>query len=111
MIDRRVALRAGIVMLLVLAPVFAALAIALPKSFFEDWGWLAGPAVWLGCALLTGRVMRLPLDRVTAAAVVSGLPSLLLVLVGLHDLGPLISLPLFAGLCGHIPVREGSAER
>jgi hypothetical protein len=110
-IDRRVALRAGLVMLVTLAPVFVVLAIALPKSFFEDWGWLAGPAVWLACALVTGRVLRLPLERVAAAAVISGIPSLVLVLVGLHDVGPVLSLPLFAGLCGHIPAREGSAAQ
>jgi hypothetical protein len=108
-IDRATALRAGVTMLLTLAPVFALLAIALPSSFFEDWGWFAGPAVWLGCALATGRILDLPLDRVTGAAIVSGIPSLVLVLAGLHDAGPLISLPLFALLCGHIPfAREGS---
>lgn len=111
MIDRRTALRAGLVMLATLAPMFVALAIALPKSFFEDWGWLAGPAVWFACALLTGRVIGLPLERVAAAAAIAGIPSLVFVLVGLHDVGPLLSLPLFAGLCGHIPVREGSAAR
>jgi hypothetical protein len=110
-IDRRVALRAGLVMLAILAPAFVALAIALPKSFFEDWGWLAGPGVWIGCALVTGRILRLPLERVTAAALIAGIPSLVLVLVGLHDLGPLLSLPLFAGLCGHMPVREGSPRQ
>jgi hypothetical protein len=107
-IDRRVALRAGVVMLVTLAPVFVLLAVTLPKSFFEDWGWLAGPGVWLGCALLTGRLLDLPLERVGAAAVIAGIPSLVLVLVGLHDLGPLLSLPLFACLCGHIPLREGT---
>jgi hypothetical protein len=111
MIDRRTALRAGLVMAATLAPIFVALALALPKSFFEDWGWLAGPAVWIGCALVTGRVLGLPLERVAAAAAIAGIPSLVLVLVGLHDLGPILSLPLFAGLCGHIPAREGSLAR
>jgi hypothetical protein len=110
-IDRPTALRAGVVMAAVLAPTFVALALALPDSFFEDWGWIAGPAVWLECALLTGRVLGLPLERVAAAAVIAGIPSLVLVLVGLHDLGPVLSLPLFAGLCGHIPEREGSPAR
>ncbi len=111
MIDRRVAVRAGLVMVATLAPVFVALAIALPKSFFEDWGWIAGPAVWIGCALLTGRILKLSLERVTMAAAIAGIPSLAFVLVGLHDVGPVISLPLFAVLCGHIPVREGLPAR
>jgi L-lactate permease len=102
-IDRQQGLRAGLVMLAALAPAFLLLALTLPKSFFEDWGWLAGPAVWIVCALIAGRVCRLPLERVAAAAVIAGIPSGLLVLVGLHDLGPIISLPLFGLLCGHIP--------
>lgn len=110
-IDRSTALRAGVVMVLALAPVFAILAITLPKSFFEDWGWLAGPGVWLACALVAGRVCRLPLGPVALGAAVAGLPSGLLVLVGLHDVGPLISLPLFALWCGHLGARSTSAGR
>lgn len=101
-VDRRVAVKSALVMLVVLAPVFVALAIALPKSFFEDWGWLAGPGVWMACALATARIVGLPYGRVAVAAVIAGIPSGLLVLVGLHDVGPVLSLPLFGWLCGRI---------
>ena len=37
-----------------------ALAIALPHSFFDDYGWIAGPAAWALCALVTARVLSLP---------------------------------------------------
>ena len=33
-----------------LAVPFVVLGLALDESFFEDWGWLAGPAVWLACS-------------------------------------------------------------
>ena len=36
------------------------LALALPHSFFEDWGWLSGPTAWLICALFTATVLALP---------------------------------------------------
>jgi len=107
-IDRRVAVQAALLMVSLLVPVFIALAIALPKSFFEDWGAVAGPAAWFACALAAGRILKLSLERVTAAAAIAGVPSLVLVLVGLHDVGPIISIPLFGLLCGHIRVREGT---
>ena len=44
----------------VVAIPFAILGAALDKSFFEDWGWLVGPAVWLLCSLATARILRCP---------------------------------------------------
>ena len=32
---------------LAVAVLSIALAVALPHSFFEDWGWLAGPGAWI----------------------------------------------------------------
>src|SRR5262245_4342487 len=52
--DRSVAWRSALVFAVALAVVAVALALALPHSFFEDWGWLAGPAAWAGCALIAG---------------------------------------------------------
>lgn len=104
-VDRRVALRAGVVMVAVLAPVFLTLALALPKSFFEDWGWLTGPAAWVAAALVAGRVCSLPLGPVALGALVAGIPSAVFVLAGLHDVGPIVSLPLFALWCGHLATR------
>jgi hypothetical protein len=36
--------RAALLQLAAVALLSIALAIALPHSFFEDWGWIAGPA-------------------------------------------------------------------
>ena len=44
-----------------MAVLSVALALVLPHSFFEDWGWLAGPAAWAACALVTARVVGLPI--------------------------------------------------
>ena len=44
--DRSVAWRAALLQALLVTAVAVALAVALPRSFFEDWGWLAGPAAW-----------------------------------------------------------------
>jgi hypothetical protein len=109
-IDKDVALRAGLVQLLLVGVLFAILAVTVSHGFFEDWGWLVGPLIWLGCALLTGRVLSLPADRVLMAGVLSGILSAIGVLVGIHSLGIVLAIVAFALLCGHIP-RAASEAR
>ena len=53
-------LRAAVVQLVAVAALSAVLGLALPHGFFEDWGWLVGPAAWLTCAALTALMLRLP---------------------------------------------------
>lgn len=76
------------------------LAIALPKSFFESWGWLSGPVAWLICATGTALILRLTLLRTLLGAVVAGVPSLALVALGLHWAGALLACLLFGVWCG-----------
>ena len=83
------------------------LALALPKSFFEDWGWLSGPAAWVGCALLTARVVGLPHAPVLLGAVLAGIPSAIAVVAGLHWLGIVIAVGAFALWCGWLAARPG----
>jgi hypothetical protein len=45
--DRSVLWRAAVVQAAGVAILSVALALALPHSFFDDWGWLAGPAAWI----------------------------------------------------------------
>ena len=85
------------------AIVSVALALALPHSFFEDWGWLSGPAAWLGCAALTARLLDLPLGSALVGAALAGIPSIAAVLIGLHWLGVLLAVGLFAAWCARRP--------
>ena len=39
--------RAALLQLAAVALLSIALGLALPHSFFEDWGWLAGPGAWM----------------------------------------------------------------
>jgi hypothetical protein len=100
--------RAALVQLVAVAALSILLALALPKSFFESWGWLAGPAAWLACAALTARVLRLPMGRTLAGAVLAGIASALAVVIGVHWLGAAVAVVLFALWCARL-TRRGPA--
>lgn len=94
--------RAALLQLVAVALLSIALGLALPHSFFEDRGWIAGPASWMLCAAFTARVLRLPLGPTLLGAVLAGLPSLLAVLVGLHWAGAVLAVGLFALWCARL---------
>lgn len=94
--------RAALLQLVAVALLSIALSLALPHGFFEDWGWIAGPASWMLCAAFTARVLRLPLGPTLLGAVLAGLPSLLAVLVGLHWAGAVLAVGLFALWCARL---------
>lgn len=107
--DRSILIRAALVQALAVAVLSVALAIALPHSFFEDWGWLAGPGAWMLCALVTARVLRLPLGPTLLGAALAGLPSLLAVVIGVHWLGAVVAVGLFALWCARLARDRGLA--
>jgi hypothetical protein len=110
-VDRSVLWRAAVVQGVSVAVLSVALAVALPHSFFEDWGWLAGPAAWIACALVTAAVVRLPVLRVLVGAALAGLPSVLAVVVGLHWLGAVVAIALFALWCARLAREPGLPAR
>lgn len=108
--DGGLALRAGALQTVSVALLSIVLAIALPKSFFEDWGWLSGPSAWLLCALFTATVLALPRPQAMLGSVLVGLPSVVAVIVGIHWLGAVIAIVLFALWCGRLePSGDGLA--
>jgi hypothetical protein len=104
--DRSVLWRAAAVQAAGVAILSIALAIALPRSFFDDWGWIAGPVAWAICATVTARVLSLPTGAALLGAALAGLVSLAAVLVGLHWLGAIVAIGLFAIWCARLPARE-----
>ena len=101
--------RAALVQLVAVGVLFAILAILLPKSFFESWGWIAGPVAWLLCATLTARLLRLDLTNTLLGAVLAGIPDAICVVIGLHNIGDVIAIILFAIWCGWMPNRYSVA--
>jgi len=98
--DGSIAWRAALLQALLVAALAVVLGAALPRSFFEDWGWLAGPGAWAACALGVAAVLRLSVLWVVAGAAVSGLAMLAGVAVGAHWLGAPLALALFGLWCG-----------
>jgi hypothetical protein len=96
----------------VLAIPFAILALTLDKSFFEDWGWVTGPAVWLACSVATARILSLPIGYVLFSAVAGGVAGAIVFLVATHWAGMVAGLLVFAASCGsYDPEAEAEAQR
>src|SRR3954465_984291 len=100
--------RAAAVQVVAVAALSAVLGLALSHDFFEDWGWLVGPAAWLACAALTALMLRLPAGPTLLGAALAGIPSALAVIVGLHWLGAAVAVVLLAFWCARLP-SQGTA--
>lgn len=98
--------RAALIQAALVAVVAVVLGTALDRDFFASWGWLAGPAVWFACALATALALRLPLGPTLAGAAVAGLPSLIAVPFGIHWVGAVVGIPLFAVWCARLAQRH-----
>jgi hypothetical protein len=102
-VDREILWRVAVVQVLAVAALSLVLAVLLPHSFFEDWGWLVGPLTWMLCAWITARVVGLPEAPVLVRAALAGIPSVLFVIVGLHWLGAAVAVAIFAIWCAYLP--------
>ncbi len=103
--DRSVAWRSALLMGVTVAAIAVVLGAALDESFFRSWGWLAGPGVWAACALVVAAALRLRPGWTVLGAALSGLPSLVAVLAGVHWAGTPLALILFGLWCGRIAAR------
>ncbi len=96
----------------VLAVPFAVLALALEREFFEDWGWLTGPVVWLLASVVTARILSLPLGYALFSAVAGGVAGAIVFMLASHATGMVAGLLVFAASCGsYDPEAEADARR
>jgi hypothetical protein len=102
-VDSAILWRVAVVQVAAVAALSLLLALVFSHGFFEDWGWLTGPLAWMACAWLTARVVGLPEAPVLIRAALSGIPSLLFVLIGLHWLGAAVAIAVFATWCARLP--------
>jgi hypothetical protein len=99
-LNARLFWKAFVVQLIVVAIPFAILDLTLSHDFFEDWGWLVGPVIWLACSLVTGRILSLPVTYVLFSAVAGGVAGLLVMLATSHTPGLVAALLVFSASCG-----------
>jgi hypothetical protein len=99
-LNARLFWKALVVQAVVVAIPFAIIGLALDDEFFEDWGWVVGPVVWLVCSAVTGRILALPLAYVLFSALAGGVAGLLVMLATNHLPGLLAALLVFAASCG-----------
>jgi hypothetical protein len=102
-VDSAILWRVAVVQVAAVAVLSLLLALVFSRGFFESWGWLVGPLAWMLCAWLTARVVGLPEPPVLVRAALSGVFSLLFVLVGLHWLGAAVAVAVFAAWCARLP--------
>lgn len=101
--DSAILWRVAVVQVVAVAVLSLLLGLVFSHGFFVDWGWLVGPLSWMACAWVTARVVGLPEGPVLVRAALSGIPSLLFVLVGLHWLGAAVAVAVFAAWCARLP--------
>ena len=75
------------------------LALPLPSALFREQGAWIGPLSWLGCALVSGAVLRLGGGRTVAAAVVSGCAAVAASVVIGHSSGLVAGVLVFGLAC------------
>lgn len=97
--SRRTLIYAAAVQTGLVAVLSIALVIPLGSAFFKHWGWIIGPAAWIVCALGTALILRLPRRRTLIGSLLAGIPSAIAVVVGLHTLGEVVAIVLFALWC------------
>jgi len=101
--DQAILWRVAVVQILAVFVLSIVLAVVVSHGFFEDWGWLVGPLAWMACAWATARVVGLPETAVLIRAALAGIPSVLFVIVGLHWLGAVVAVAIFAIWCAYLP--------
>jgi hypothetical protein len=111
-VNARLFWKSLVVQAIVVAVPFVVLGLALDESFFEDWGWLAGPVTWLACAAVTARILAMPVGYVLFSAVAGGVAGAIVFLVASHWAGMVAGLLVFAASCGsYDPEAEAEAQR
>jgi hypothetical protein len=75
---------------------FVALALALDEEFFEDNGMFVGPLIWIGCSLVTGRILKIPLGFVAFCALAGAVAGIVVELAAPHAAAIVAAVAVFA---------------
>jgi hypothetical protein len=99
--DKRLFWRAALIQAAAVAVVAGILiALPLPKHFFKDYGFIAGPLAWIGCAVVTAWLLKLPWSAAAFAAVAGGVAGALVTAGGAdHWIGVAVAIAVFGACC------------
>jgi hypothetical protein len=98
-VNSRLFWRAAGVQIALTGALFLILLVTVPHHFFEDWGVVVGPVIWIGCSLATGRILGLPLTFALFCAAAGGVAGTLVGLVFGHEVGIVGGVAVFAACC------------
>ena len=75
---------------------FVILALAFDEEFFEDYGFVVGPIIWIGCSLVTGRILSIPLGFVAFCALAGAVAGIVVELAAPHFAAIIAAVAVFA---------------
>jgi hypothetical protein len=88
--------RAAAVQGVLVGVLFLVLALALDEEFFEDYGIVAGPLIWIGCSLISGRVLGLPIPFTLFCALAGAVAGIVVELAAPHGAAIAAAIAVFA---------------
>lgn len=98
--DGRSVLRSAAVLVGVFILIGVPSALLLGHAFFEDWGFVVGPAAWVVGAVLAARSVGLGVGHAFLGSLAAIVPNAVAGALGLHWVGVALGVAVFACFCG-----------
>lgn len=89
--------------------IFVVLALALDEEFFEDYGLIVGPLIWVGCSLVSGRVLRLPIPFTLFCALAGAVAGIVVELAAPHAAAVAAAIAVFAASASGYDEQAGAS--
>jgi hypothetical protein len=102
-VSSRLFWRAGAIQIVLTGGLFVILLVTVPHHFFDDWGFVVGPVIWVACSLAAGRILDLPVGFTLFCAAAGAVAGTLVGLVFGHEVGIVAGVGVFAACCAGYP--------
>jgi hypothetical protein len=95
-VSSRLFWRAAAIQTVLTGGLFLILLVTVPHHFFDDWGFVVGPVIWVGCCLAAGRLLGMPVLFTLFCAAAGAVAGTLVGLVVGHAVGIVAGIAVFA---------------
>jgi hypothetical protein len=95
-VSSRLFWRAAAIQTALTGGLFVILLVTVPHHFFDDWGFVVGPLLWVGCSLAAGRLLGMPILFTLFCAAAGAVAGTLVGLVFGHPVGIVAGIAVFA---------------